>query len=212
MVVIASLIAHGGKDSVTKGSEAPATGVSPHELPGPTQEALFQAVGKEISFWQSVEIALSQVFAKLLSPISKDVCRTLFYTPRDFDTKLRIVHNTARAILVEPLINTWNGLKTRLLNGAEIRNWMAYFAATTLVTIEREPRNPGERIPVYGSTVDFYVIPNHQDPLEQFKSRGKKSLRPMTRADVDNAINEFTNLREELINLAQQISQRAAPR
>lgn len=195
-------------------SGAPPTGIHPEDIPQPTQDALFHTVGKGISLWQSVEIALSHVFARLLSPTPENVTRTLFYTPLDFDMKLSMTNHVARIVLSASLLREWQGkdrLRSRLRSAAQKRNCLAHFAASTVFTIYREPRNPGAPIQVHDGMIDFLITPNHQDPLEEFRNRKNDLQPPMNKADIENVINEFTRLREDLINFSQRIPQHTAP-
>jgi hypothetical protein len=175
---------------------------TPQDLPPQTAEALFLTVGKGISIWQSVEMALSAVFLQLITPRTDEIGRAIFYSANDFETKLRLVHNVARLALTRPLIEEWQDLRKRLTDAQQQRNTFAHFAVTQRLTLNPEPRNPGDRIPLYGGAVDFLIVPNHEDPLERFRDRGKRSLKPMNKRDAENAISEFTALRAALLQLA----------
>ncbi len=173
----------------------------PEDIPAPTRENLYQALGQAISAWQFVEKALSGVFLKLLCAKNDDIGLAVFYSPRDFSEKLKTTHLIARIALSGNLFEEWANLRKRLIDEAETRNCMAHFGYHTYF-VEHYPTE-GSRVRV--STIDYMLVPNTQDPQERLKKRNKPSQTPLDAYALFAAYEHFMALISDLNNFSQKI-------
>src|ERR1019366_530290 len=101
----------------------------------PPQFAPFlQAIGRAITIWQQVEVALFGLFVKVSTCRDQRVASAIFYNFHDFSDKLDLVHCAARlSMSATPGFEEWTGpknkrgLKGKLKEAAELRNSIAHY-------------------------------------------------------------------------------------
>jgi len=204
-----------------------------HIETNPPQYAPFeQAIGRAITIWQQVEVALCGLFVKVSTCRNQKVASAIFYNFHDFSDKIDLVHCAARlSISATPEFEEWTGpknrqgLKRRLQEAAELRNSVAhYHLAMQLPGPTQEGiEGPKAQFAILTLSGEGSVItgdyaasdippgtrliyrPNYEDPNQAFKDRPRPTKKPMQVRDVVRAGNRFSTLAKAIKALSESI-------
>lgn len=176
----------------------------------------YQTLGKAISLWQYVERDLCLVFEVIAQCRNEPVARAIFYTPKDFSTKLDIVHHVARIFLPGSektgLKGEWFALRRRLRDASEVRNCLAHFQFITKGEIQPTPQANWGNVPIYGVDISYWLTPNYEDPNYEFTKSGQNGTkRPLDHAGLTEAHARFLQLTADLKEITQKIRGGSAP-
>ena len=92
------------------------------------QQEFYENLALAISQWQHVEIALFEVFCALTGIPDRTIASSVFYSPLNFNIKLKMTDSAAQFALMEsPLLGEWNKIQDRASKHAEKRNELVHF-------------------------------------------------------------------------------------
>jgi hypothetical protein len=192
----------------------------------PSQVPSFHmAIGRAITTWQYVEIALCNVFCKASTSRDEKVAAAIFYAVRDFSDKLNITHSAARISFAEtPLFEEFNALRLRLRPASELRNALAHFHVAVEIRVGQTSTLQIRFLSEDGNFLDapasapqgggrMVLRPNSSDPNEQFKDTRhcQATKKPMYIKDIVKLTPLFHALSEDLKAFSAKIQQPLAP-
>jgi len=150
------------------------------------------ALGRAVAAWQHVEMALSDVFIKLMRCRgSEEVASAAFYTPRDFSLQLNMTQNVAKLALSEAKFKEFKKLRDRCDAESQYRNAFVHFILMNVTPYEKYA---------------FYLVPNPWNPAY----RKPKALPHSIHIDHINAAGDrFFKLSNDLRDFLRQIPRRA---
>jgi hypothetical protein len=94
-------------------------------------QEMYLRIGSTISQWQSVELALCDVFKKVSKCRDPHIASAIFFSIISFEAKLAMTNSAALlAIKTVRLRREWGALGIRIRNNATIRNRIAHFMIT----------------------------------------------------------------------------------
>ncbi len=92
------------------------------------QQEFYETLARAISQWQHVEGALFEVFSALTLISDRNVASAVFFSPLNFNIKLKMVDSAAQfALMDSPLLEEWNKLHNKASKRADKRNELVHF-------------------------------------------------------------------------------------
>lgn len=171
-----------------------------------TAPKFYQAIGHAITQWQWVELATSEVFARVSTCRDVNVASAIFYAVTDFSDKLSLVDFAANQTLkrTDILTSAWVPLRKRLIAESEVRNALAHF----MVVFEMGPAGASEK------KIRMMLAPN-DNPNQEFRDKRGKGRKwtklPMSVDAINTARRRFDRLSQDLREFSQKIPEPPAP-
>ena len=97
----------------------------------PSESEFFEAVGRAVVAWQGVETIASTLFFVLLRAGNELGARSVFYRVSNFAMRVELLDIAAKYLFqfserVGDLPERWEGLRSRLFSGSDLRNRLAH--------------------------------------------------------------------------------------
>lgn len=165
----------------------------------PAEEAaFFEQIGRCVSIWAEIEIALLLVLIFCMRPRNSQLAHAMFFTSQAFHSKLKIVDAAATSMLTGEILTEWQALRKKCKGCSETRNRIAHFQAL-------QPWQLGE-ITLNAETREAIIPTRRQLGASLLSIAGGGSERPTYTTDqLREVFTEFKSLEIELYLFARKL-------
>jgi hypothetical protein len=140
---------------------------------------------------------LFHIFLAVSTCTDARAASAIFYTPRDVNQKLGLIHNAARFVLKGDTesLEKWFALRKRVIDASQVRNALAHFHLEYDTKLDDNWKAESAK-PV--------LNPNYQDVTVEFKKR-KSAVQNLDAKAIARHIGDFNTLSADLGEFARDI-------